>query len=373
MPILFDLSKFPNKYFIETGTYLGEGIEKALDSNSFKYIYSIEIDTLRHLTAKETFSRYDNVTLIRGDSGELLKLVLKHINEPCTFWLDAHFNNDEAEYGSKWCPLIEELNAIKNHSIKNHTIIIDDYRCMDNTHFDKERNIPVGFPGKKNLINILKSINPDYSIKFLDGVVPNDVVVARVDYEEIAQISMNKILNILEYEEKLDNEADLLVNKIIKESKYEVEFEGEIIAKSIINQILDKVNIIVHENREERLKRKEEELIKWEEELREREIEPNIIIVEEILIDKNELLTIQNKLNDLDEELLKKEQDLLEKEKILKEKEEELEIKELTFKEMILDLHLQTQIKHFNHLEKKATARDARKQKRKRQTKSKKN
>lgn len=195
MPIKFDLKKYKNKYFIETGTYMGEGIYKALSSDSFQYIYSIEIDTLRHLTSKELFSTFDNVTLIKGDSGKLLKLVLKHVKDPCTFWLDAHFCNDDCEYGDKWSPIIEELEAIKNHHIKNHTIIIDDFRCMDNKHFDKKRNIPIGFPGKENLLEILNSINTDYIIEFLPGAIPNDVVVARIDNN----ILCKKILvNILE-------------------------------------------------------------------------------------------------------------------------------------------------------------------------------
>ena len=172
MPIYFDLDKYPNDYFIETGSYNGEGIEKALETNKFKYIYSIELDTLRYICCKERYSIYKNVTLIKGDSGELLKDILKNINKPCTFFLDAHFCGDnDAEFGSKWSPIIEELQAIKEHHIKTHTIIVDDYRCMDNTHFDKERNIPVGFPGKKKLLELLKEINRDYCT----GRLPNPV------------------------------------------------------------------------------------------------------------------------------------------------------------------------------------------------------
>ena len=384
MPIKFNLDKYPNKYFIETGTYLGEGIQIALDSRCFDYIYSIEIDTLRHITCRERFSIYDNVTLIKGDSGELLKLVLKHINVPCTFWLDAHFCGDDGEFGPKWCPLVEELEAIKNHHIKNHTIIIDDYRCMDNTHFDKERGIPVGFPGKKKLLEILQSINFDYSIKFLDGVVPNDIVVARIDYEDIAESCLNKIINKIEYEDILENLSENIKNQVINSSKYELKHEGEIISKSIINDILDNVDIIVNENYEDSLRRKEYELQKWEQRLEERELEGEIV-VQEVLIDIEELKNIEKRINKMDEALLarenkldkisegllKRSRELNEKEKELFEKEEQMAIKEITFKEMIIDLHLQTQVKRYEHLERKATSRDIRKQKRKRNTKKK--
>ena len=96
MPIFFDLSAYGNDYFIETGPSNGEGVELALATNAFQYIYSIEIDSLRHIITKERYGTYKNVTLIKGDSGELLKLILKNINSPCTFWLDAHFCGDDA-------------------------------------------------------------------------------------------------------------------------------------------------------------------------------------------------------------------------------------------------------------------------------------
>lgn len=370
MPLSFKLEKYPNKYFIETGTYLGDGVKKALTSNAFQYIYSVEIDTLRHITAREAFSIYENVTIIKGDSGELLKLILKHIDFPCTFWLDAHYNGDEAEYGPKWCPLVEELEAIKNHPVKTHTIIVDDYRCMDNTHFDHERKIPVGFPGKKNLLKILLSINPDYSIKFLDGVEPNDIVVARVDYEDIVENCLDKIITKIEYNDELDRTTENLVNKIIKESKYEIENEGRIISEIILKEIIDEVDIIVNENYEESLRRKELELIKWEERLEEREINGEVI-VQEVFLDIDELKKIEEKIHIQDEKLFEREKEIDEREKIIKEKEEQIAIKELTFKEMILDLHLQSQIKRYDNLERKANARDARKQKRKRHTKKK--
>ena len=43
MPIKFDLKEFNNNnIFLETGTYIGEGVKKGLDSG-FKNIISIEL------------------------------------------------------------------------------------------------------------------------------------------------------------------------------------------------------------------------------------------------------------------------------------------------------------------------------------------
>jgi len=38
---IFD--RFPNKYFIKTGTYCGAGVDQALKTGKFEVIYSIEL------------------------------------------------------------------------------------------------------------------------------------------------------------------------------------------------------------------------------------------------------------------------------------------------------------------------------------------
>lgn len=184
MPIKFNLAKYNNnKVFIETGTYIGDGVRSALKAG-FERIISIELDTKRYLAAKKQFKGYENVKIIRGDSGIILPQILKDINEPCTFWLDAHYCGEALELGieiaDKWCPMSEELGAIKNHHIKSHTIIIDDMRCIDLQHIDKKTNKPVGFPGKENLLKKIKEINKQYIIEYLHGHIPNDVLLAHL-------------------------------------------------------------------------------------------------------------------------------------------------------------------------------------------------
>lgn len=359
MPILFDLSKYKNDYFIETGTYNGEGVDKALQTNCFKYIYSIEIDTLRHIITKERYGTYDNVTLIKGDSGELLKLILKNINSPCTFWLDAHFCGDEAEFGKKWSPIIEELEAIKNHHIKNHTIIVDDYRCMDNTHFDKERNIPVGFPGKKKLLELLQDINKDYNITFLQGAIPGDAVLARIEYDSICENVMNEIITTIEISEQLPIFLNNFVDNILKESVKELEEEPKEICESIIYDLIENIDNIVKNKERIWLQMKEKELNLKELQLKEREKNIQQLSMKDFNI-------IQQKLHEIDENLLKKEEHLLAFETRLKNKEIELSIKEETLKEIIIDLELQKDVTKYEILEKKTLRSTKRGQKKKR-------
>lgn len=197
MPINFDLKKYLNETFIETGTYIGEGVEKALEAG-FSNIYSIEIDPDRYKECTEKFKNFDNVQIILGDSGKVLPDLLKNINTRITFWIDAHYCADGAVIGEKWCPMKEEFDAIKNSKINNHTILVDDWRCMDNVHKDiswkeqiyNKNNIKeneniiekeVGFLGKTTCYNILKDINEKYIFSFEDGCEKDDVLVCKIN------------------------------------------------------------------------------------------------------------------------------------------------------------------------------------------------
>ena len=184
MPIKFDLSKYNNnRVFIETGTFMGDGVQTALDSG-YKVVLSIELDKKRYEQCKKRFINNKNVRIIHGNSGEELPKLLKKVKEPCTFWLDAHYCGEPLSKGvaiaDKWCPMEEELEAINQHEIKTHTILIDDMRCIDLQHIDKKTNKPVGFPGKENLLKKLKEINKEYKIQYLPGVIPDDVLIASI-------------------------------------------------------------------------------------------------------------------------------------------------------------------------------------------------
>lgn len=174
--IIAKLKKNKN-VFIETGSFHGDGIQYALN-HGFKKIYSIELDDERYNLCKKRFEKYDNVTIIKGDSSVELANLLKTINEECSFWLDAHYCGDGFAIAEKWSPIMAELEAIKKHSIKTHTILVDDYRCMDNKHIDEDTNKPIGFPGKDHLFDLLREINGKYSFKFFDGCQKNDIVAA---------------------------------------------------------------------------------------------------------------------------------------------------------------------------------------------------
>jgi len=175
---------FMNDVFIETGTFIGDGVQSALDFG-FKKVYSIELSEELYHKCKVKFEKNKNVNLFLGDSGEVLKGVLSKVKCPATFWLDGHYhpagknrkdNPDFFEWGLSndgvWSPLLRELDIISKHEIKNHTIIIDDMREMKTAQY--------GSIDSGDLFSRLLKINNKYKFRFYDGATPRDILVAHL-------------------------------------------------------------------------------------------------------------------------------------------------------------------------------------------------
>lgn len=167
--------RFPNYYFVETGTFGGDGIRFAQRAG-FPEIHSVEIDDHLFEQAKKNFAEYKNVHLYKGDSAKVLWDVIKDLDKPITFWLDGHNGFPVEGSGEQNCPLLEELEQIGRHAIKNHTIVIDDMHCAGKLHFD--------YITIDQLKEAVWKINPAYEITFVagggEGEYPENILVARV-------------------------------------------------------------------------------------------------------------------------------------------------------------------------------------------------
>jgi len=150
---------YPNYYFVETGTFNGYGVERALHAGCFKEIYSIEVDQKFVNENLYRFRNFKNVFIRHGNANNNLWNIIKNLDKPITFWLDAHVY--PGKEGEQNCPLLEELEQIKMHPIKTHTILIDDMSCSGTIHFD--------YITKDDLIEKIKEINPNYKIKYIVG------------------------------------------------------------------------------------------------------------------------------------------------------------------------------------------------------------
>ena len=170
-----NFKEYLNPVFIETGSFQGNGI-RAAQKAGFEKIISIELSEMYYNYCVDKFKDCDNVTLYHGDSTELLPGILKDIDERCTFWIDAHYSGGETAMGRLPVPLMEELLIIRGHHRKDHTIIIDDMRLIRN---------PVEYwktliYGVADIERVIRSINPDYDISYGFGVVPNDILIAKI-------------------------------------------------------------------------------------------------------------------------------------------------------------------------------------------------
>lgn len=115
--------------FIETGTFLANMVEFIAATGV--QCHSIEIDEALHARATKLLSHRRNIRFILGDSAEELPRLIGSIKTPATFWLDGHYSGQGTGRGEVDTPISAELEAILNHPVKQHVILIDDARCFD--------------------------------------------------------------------------------------------------------------------------------------------------------------------------------------------------------------------------------------------------
>lgn len=149
--------KYKYDLLIETGTFLGSMVEA--QKGNFKKIISIELGINLFKQARKKFINDKNVTIIQGDSGDILSEL--NINEPAIFWLDGHYSGGITAMGDKECPIIEELDAILNKQF-NHILLIDDaiYYTGKNS-----------YPTIKELIKYIKNKNKNYKINIKNDII----------------------------------------------------------------------------------------------------------------------------------------------------------------------------------------------------------
>ncbi len=135
---------------IETGTLLGVSTLRL--SKYFSRVYTIEIHRELYEKAAAKFRGNDRIRVLFGDSKLVLRELLKEIQCPCLFYLDAHFSGDHATNWkqSRWrgyridtgyagdrpiaenqVPLFDEIKVIHDCLKSRCLIYIDDVDKFD--------------------------------------------------------------------------------------------------------------------------------------------------------------------------------------------------------------------------------------------------
>jgi glycosyltransferase involved in cell wall biosynthesis len=168
--ILVDLFKrYPNPVFVETGTALGRGVKAALRAG-FKEIYSIEENQDLWAFNQAQFKDAANVHILQGESRNHLPKILATLDNPATFWLDAHCTGGGLNGGQAPYPLLEELHIIRDCTIHSHTLLIDDRRLFESEFGLCETKVR----------DALLAINPDYRLETADST-PSSIAYGRND------------------------------------------------------------------------------------------------------------------------------------------------------------------------------------------------
>ncbi len=115
--------RFGLKTLVETGTYYGEML--AAVAAHFRRIYSVELDPGLAKLAQERFRRLPYVTIIAADSQIAVPRLVKELNEPCLWWLDAGYCGWAGASGTSE-RLGSEFGAILADSRHDHVILMDD-------------------------------------------------------------------------------------------------------------------------------------------------------------------------------------------------------------------------------------------------------
>lgn len=135
------------KVFVETGTFMGETINKM--EPFFESLYTIEINENFYKNAVYNYTG-NKIKFINGDSSDIFKTLLPEIQEKTIFFLDGHWSGGDTGRGHKDCPLIEEIELINSVFKNDAIIIIDDFRLFGTYVNEDWRDI-----NKQKIIEIL--------------------------------------------------------------------------------------------------------------------------------------------------------------------------------------------------------------------------
>ena len=113
--------------YIETGTYLGNGIKGVL--NNYQQIHSIELSEKWYEHNVNQFKNETHVKMHLGDSKKILPTLLETIQEPVTIYLDAHYSGIYTAHGEEETPVLHELEILRKRNFDD-IIIIDDCRIL---------------------------------------------------------------------------------------------------------------------------------------------------------------------------------------------------------------------------------------------------
>ena len=161
------IEQYKNNIFISTGFSNGLNTVKAINAN-FGEVICIEQDKIIQEHANYVISAYfirgfpqslQSHKIIHGESTKILSSIINLINQPITLLLCSHL--PEPDHPEKVNSILDELEIIKNHQIKQHIFLIDYINWAGTVWFS---NVTL-----KSITDKILSINPNYKFRFEKG------------------------------------------------------------------------------------------------------------------------------------------------------------------------------------------------------------
>ena len=166
--------------FVESGTYLGATLQAALDSGHFQRVYSVELVRELYERARKLVKSNPAAQVFWGKSHEIFRqqiFPLCDAKDHLFFFLDAHYSCGKTGGAHEPCPLMEELEAIRDAFPANGSVIV-----VDDTD-DLGRDDPclpgLHWPTRQEVEQIAYQINPQFVILDYSGSDPSMRKVGR--------------------------------------------------------------------------------------------------------------------------------------------------------------------------------------------------
>ena len=152
--------RFGLDVLVETGTFHGDMLDAC--RGEFRKLYSIEVNKQLYLSARERFARCPQITLVPGDSALVLPVVLKAVDGPALFWLDAHAMQGMSNRSLPVTPIVDELNQVLDSGIGKYVVLIDDARLFTGG---------AAYPSLAEVESLVRSRSPGCVFAVKDDVV----------------------------------------------------------------------------------------------------------------------------------------------------------------------------------------------------------
>lgn len=153
--------KYNIHIIVETGTYLGQSTQSF--AKEFHKVYSIELDLQLYKYSKNKLRKRKNITLLCGNSKEMLPRILSDLTGPSVFFLDGHASGGVTSSGEEPSPIKYELQLLENfYFIKDSIIICDDAR---------------GFDGRNSYPHINELENLAARLNLADPIILEDMII----------------------------------------------------------------------------------------------------------------------------------------------------------------------------------------------------